>query len=328
MPTVQLSSLVHRVAEASAWLLPPTSRPAPVATPVLAVPDDVPAHAAARARLALTPTARERYDLLVERAASPGSVPVAVLGRALAASRSHAAVEGLAAAWRRSEEGRRAATEPLTLARAGAQRSGVTCGPAALAMLATLGDPFLAWWLATGERIGPIPELAAAAPVVLDRLAEAGPATRASALHSVLHARLARGALGPFDWPARFGSPPWALARAARFLDVRYRAVAADDTDRAHQEDLVARVRDAVGRGVPVPLYSGGDTSRGVDAAVPRHVTLAVAASDAGLEVFDPAGGALRSVDWEALVTGSGTGRALGGWPHLCWVVLPRPSSY
>ncbi len=325
---LQLSSFAHRAAEASAWLLPPDRRPVPGEPPVLDLPDDVPAHAAARARLALTPAARERYDLLLERAAAPGSVPVPVLGRALTAGRSLAAVEGLAAAWVRSEAGRRAVTDPLTLAEAGAQRTGVTCGPATAAMLAALGDPFLAWWLATGERIGPVPELAAAPPVILERLAGADPRARFGALHGVLHSRLVRGALGPFDWPSRFGTPPWSLARAARFLDVRYRAVAADDTDRSHQEDLLERVRDAVGRGVPVPLYSGGDTSRGLDAAVPRHVTLAVTATDGGLEVFDPAGGALRSVTWEALVTGEGVGRALGGWPHLSWVVLPRPSSY
>lgn len=325
---LQLSSFAHRAAEAGAWLLPPDRRPVPGEQPVLDLPDDVPAHAAARARLALVPPARERYDLLLERAAAPGSVPGAVLGRALTAGRSLAAVEGLAAAWPRSEDGRRAATDPLTLAEVGAQRSGVTCGSAVVTMLAALGDPFLAWWVATGERVGPVPELAAAPPAVLHRLAVADQRARLGALHGVLHARLVRGALGPFDWPVRFGTPPWALARAARFLDVRYRAVAADDTDRAHQEDLLDRVRDAVGRGVPVPLFSGGDTSRGLDAAVPRHVTLAVAATDEGLEVFDPAGGALRTVTWDALVTGEGVGRALGGWPHLSWVVLPRPSSY
>lgn len=325
---LQLSSFAHRAAEASAWLLPPDRRPDRGQPPVLDLPQDVPAHAAARARLALTPPARERYDVLVQRAAASGEVPEPVLARALTAGRSLAAVERLVSAWPRSEEGRRAATDPLTLAAAGAQRTERTCGPAVAVMLAALGDPALAWWLATGVRIGPVAELTAAPPAILDRLADADVRARFAALHGVTHARLVRGALGPLDWPARFGTPPWALAREARYLDIRFRAVAGDDTDRAHQEDLVERVRDAVGRGVPVPLYSGGDSSRGLDAALPRHVTLAVAATDEGLEVFDPAGGALRPVRRDALVTGEGVGPALGGWPHLSWVVLPRPSSY
>lgn len=324
---LQLTSVLHRLrctttqlaAQATVLLAPGAAR-----RPALDLPDDVPRHAAARARLALPPPVRERFDLLVGR----GEVPAEVLGRALVAGRTLAAVEGLAAAWPRSAAGRAAVSDPVaSLGAAGTQRSGVTCGPASLTMLAAAGDPFLAWWLATGERVGPVPELTDAGAEALDRLGAVGADARFAALHRVVHVRATRGALGGLDWPRAWGTPPWALARAARFGDVRYRAVVADDTDPAHQESLLVLVRDAVGRGVPVPLYSGGDTSQGVAAAVPRHVTLAVRADDAALDVYDPASGRTHAVAWEALATGD-AGRALGGWPHLVWVVLPRESSY
>ena len=143
----------------------------------------------------------------------------------------------------------------------------------------------------------------------------------------MLHRRATRGALGVLDWPRGLGTPPWALARTARYLDVRYRAVVADDTDPTHQDDLVARVVDAVGRGVPVPLYSGGDLTRGPAAAVPRHVALAVGGDATALDVYDPATGRVGAVAATALATGD-LGVALGGWDHLVWVVLPRESSY
>ncbi len=72
-------------------------------------------------------------------------------------------------------------------------------------------------------------------------------------------------------------------------------------------------------RGVPVPLYAGGDTSSGWLTALPRHVVLATGTTPDGLEVFEPSSGALL----ELADAGSGPRAALGGWSHLVWAVLP-----
>ncbi|HMO10560.1 MAG TPA: hypothetical protein PKB06_03445, partial [Actinotalea sp.] len=127
-------------------------------------------------------------------------------------------------------------------------------------------------------------------------------------------------AVGPFPWPSSLGTPPWGAARAARYPGVRYRAVMLDDSDAAHLGGVLAEMARWVGDGVPVPLYAGGDSTGGWQAAMPRHVVLAVAAHERGLEVFEPSVGRLLPLAFD----GTGPRPALGGWSHLAWAVLPR----
>lgn len=206
------------------------------------------------------------------------------------------------------------------------------CGPTALLMLAATGDPALATWLETGE----LPAGHRPPEVPADAVDEADTARRLRAAQDHVQAAVTHRALGPLPWPRSLGTPPWAAARLARFPGVRYRSVAVDDSapQAAH---VLAGVHAATMAGVPVPLYTGGDLRQGLAAAVPRHVVLAVpppadtphrgrdAAGARVLHLFDPATGVVRQVRAADLLARTEPHRALGGWTHVCWALLPEP---
>ncbi len=247
--------------------------------------------------------------------------------RALAATGEPRAADALAHAWDELTAAERAAVlHPVTaLGRDARQATGRTCGPAVLTMLAAQGDPHLALWLASGRLVSPVrpPELVGAPDEVLSRLRGLPARARFAVLHRVVHHRATVRAVGGLAWPRALGTPPWALARSARYLGVRFGHTVVDDTDPRGLEAVLARVAAAIGAGIPVPLLTGGDTARGWSTAVPRHVVLAVGARDGGLDVWEPARGAVVRADAEAL-RGGRAHPAFGGWQHLTWVVLPR----
>jgi hypothetical protein len=215
------------------------------------------------------------------------------------------------------------AVRPLTVGGAPARQvDGTTCGSAVLALLAAAGDPVLALWLQTGSRAG--------APVADDDGSRAGAGAPASAavrwqrLQQVVKRRTSRRALGPFPWPAALGTPPWGAARTARYAGVRYAHRMADGA--GGRAVLEAAVR-AAAAGIPVPLFTGGDLSGGLAAAVPRHVVLLTAADAAGRRwVYEPSSGTVHRLDGDRLGGGAvqtAVRRALGGWPHVVWALLP-----
>lgn len=209
----------------------------------------------------------------------------------------------------------------------GRQSDSTTCGSAVLVMLAATGDPVLARWLATGRLPdGPVPPELADAP--LERYAalrDAPAAERFAVLQRAVKRRTCRGALLGLPWPEALGTPPWAAARVARFPGVRYGHRPVDDTDPAHVAAVVTAVAAALARGVPVPLYSGGDTSGGMAHAVPRHVVLAAGVREDRWVVWEPGSGAVTAVHPAVLLAGDRPQRALGGWSHVVWVLLPHP---
>lgn len=210
------------------------------------------------------------------------------------------------------------------LTAAARQRDGRSCGSAVLTVLLALGDPALRTWIVdgTGPR-GPVPEVLRFAPA--DRLAALGAASvaeRVAALQRVLTRRLTARAIGGLPWPVGLGAPPWTLAHAASHPGVRYRHLPVDDTDRGHLAQVLDRVEVAAECAVPVPLYTGGDLRSGPAAAVPRHVILVIGWSEAGLHVWEPSAGRTFVVARTVLAAGQ-PHRALGGWPHLTWAVLP-----
>jgi hypothetical protein len=111
-------------------------------------------------------------------------------------------------------------------------------------------------------------------------------------------------------WPRALGTPPWAVARAmGEFSHVRY------DTTLVpfhHRGRLFDRLADAVADR-PAPFYVGD--------WIPRHVVLAVAPTDGGVEVYNPAHGTLAEMtraDFEA-----GRLTTFGRWARPWFVVLP-----
>jgi len=201
-----------------------------------------------------------------------------------------------------------------------------TCGSAVLAMLGLAGDPRAAL-----------------------RLASEDPAGRFVRLQHAIHAATNRRGLVVAGWPRTYGTPPWGAARFASYGGVRYTHRVAGS--RALLEAAVASAR----AGIPVPLYTGGDVTVGWDSAVPRHVVLLTLADGEGSEgsavLYEPSGAGLHTVPVAALLDpppvpsgGSETSQstadrtaarvrkaltaALGGWPHIAWVLLPERAGH
>jgi len=249
--------------------------------------------------------------------------------RTLAATGSVAAAEETTQAWTALAADAQAAVLDLagTMASAARQTDATTCGSAVLTVLAATGDPSLALWLVTG-RLGSVrpPELVGAPPGALALLAIAPAERRFGAVQRVLKRRSTATALFGLPWPAALGTPPWGAARVARFPGVTFHHQPVDDTDRIHLMRVLDAVEQALAAGVPVPLYSGGDSSGGWATATPRHVVLAVGRGPGGLRVFEPGHGRLHTVSRRALAAGDTPQPGLGGWPHLAWVLLPYPA--
>ena len=209
------------------------------------------------------------------------------------------------------------------LEEAGRQHDGSSCGAAVLAMVAALGDPALENWLITGSVGAPRPpELRDATPGQLEVLAGLPIERRVVVLQRVLKRRATSIAGAGMPWPGALGTPPWGLARTARFPGVTYRQHPVDDDDASHLRQVLDRIDAASSRGIPVPLYTGGDTTRGLAAAVPRHVVLVVGSAPGGLRIWEPGEGRTHTVSRAGLNRREPL-RALGRWSRVVWVVLP-----
>lgn len=186
------------------------------------------------------------------------------------------------------------------------QVDGTTCGAAVLLMLRASGDETLAAELDAN-------------PGMID------------SYQREIHADVCRGALGPLSWPRAYGSPPWSLAREARYPGVDYEARAVDDASE-HGRAILNAVWHANRHGIPVPLYTGGNLREGLSRAVPRHVVLAVPpaepVSEASLLIYEPSSGLLHEVPLTDLFARTGPHPALGGWTHIVWAILPRPKAH
>lgn len=211
----------------------------------------------------------------------------------------------------------RARVRPLEVGGSPArQTDATTCGSAVLALLAAAGDPVLALWLATGLAPGETAPVPAPRP---------DGAARFRVLQQEVKRRTNRAALGPLPWPAALGTPPWGAARTARYADVRYveRVVVGAGSELVVRSALVAAAR-----GVPVPLFTGGDLALGVATAVPRHVVLLTDADPQArrCRVYEPSSATVHDLDAAHLLDGArspAVRHALGGWPHVCWALLP-----
>lgn len=178
------------------------------------------------------------------------------------------------------------------------QVDGTTCGSAALVVTAAAWDPALARRLAL--------------PGAFDRAQTA--VKRASTRH----------ALAGLRWPGALGTPPWAAAHVARSGDLRLTHRLVVDSRPAQSGPLLDLAVAWARAGVPVPLYTGGDTRTGIATAVPRHVVVLTSPDGNALEVYEPGSGRLHPIGEAELRTGGVRRPAYGGWSHVTWVLLPR----
>lgn len=209
------------------------------------------------------------------------------------------------------------------------QIDNLTCGAAALAMLAAAGDPAVALWVVTGANPlnrDIISRRTRSALEAAGRADTASPGQRFAALqHSIRWRTIHRRSLS--TWPRRWGTPPWGAARAAEFGKVRYASRMIDDLDSSNLRRVMSAALSAVQCGVPVPLYTGGDSRDGYQAAVPRHVVLLHAPSEQQLATYEPSSARIIEVEAAALAHGGTAQEAYGGWSHLTWALIPDQQS-
>ena len=319
MPGLQLTGLVHR-----AMRLVGATGTVPAVDQQAREPRRLADEVADRVQSRLAAADRRAWDDLLDGRPDER----AVLRRQLAATGSVRAAAELAEHWDSWTQAQRAAVaDPVAGSGTDARQTDqTTCGSASLVLLAAAGDPGLAGWLAAGTvpRHGLPPELGAADPAVLAALAQAPVAARHGALQRVVQHRSTARALLGLPWPRSLGTPPWGAAREARFLDRSFGHRLVDDTAQAALGLVLGEVARVVDAGVPVPLYAGGDSARGWSTALPPHVVLVVGRSDDTFRLWEPSAGAVVEVTRSALARGGVPLRALGGWSHVMWVVLPR----
>lgn len=201
-----------------------------------------------------------------------------------------------------------------------------TCGAAVMSMLAMVTDPFVALWVATGQT--PADHLP---PEVLRSEVLHLPAhtvgERWNSLQRATHIATTQGALGPLPWPRALGTPPWRVDNVARCAGVRLRGFVINDNQPSDLAAALAHSAAALRDGIPVPMYTGGDTGGGFDKAIPRHVVLLVGRDGDELRIYEPGSGAVHAVPVAQLSQPHARLKALGNWNRVVWFVLPTPRS-
>ncbi len=292
--------------------------------------DDIFTRATARALDRASQADRKALEVAFEEIGPDAQV----LRRAIATGAHVAAVASFAGAWDTLDETERAAVRqpvgkvgagPVTLAGVPARQvDGTTCGPASLSMMLMMGDPFVALWVLTGRHVGGyVPLEPLVTEVLTKEIRTVGERWRS--LQKELHREATRWALGPFPWPRSLGTPPWRIDNTIRFAGVRFQGRIIDDRDPAEITGLIAHASAALADGIPVPLYSGGDSRAGLQAVIPRHVVLLVGRDAEGFLVYEPGAGKVIPLPDSRLHTPHAGGHAaLGNWSRVTWAVLPK----
>jgi hypothetical protein len=256
-----------------------------------------------------------------------------VIDRALASQAPVGAILALAHQWPSLTQAERTiATSPLPLADEGPvafdgvpgrQVDATTCGAASMAVMLMMGDPFVGLWVASGRRLGGYlpPEIRRIPPQArLDTVER-----RWGALQKSIHIQtIRRGLLLLLPWPERLGTPPWRVNNSTRFAGVGFHGAVVDDTDDADVDALISHASAALRDGIPVPIYASGDSARGIDTVIPRHVVLLVRRLAEGFVAYEPGSARLYAITDDQIREGGAGLRALGNWSHVAWMILPR----
>lgn len=202
------------------------------------------------------------------------------------------------------------ALDPLSQPRGALrQQSATTCGSASLVVARMLTDPVYALLLLdgfdarTGEVVG----------------GDVG--RRFAGQEQQVKGRTngIRGATGrlALPWPHRLGTPPWGAREEmdawAGVAGTRHRVLRIDSDSAESRMAAWRLVVAAVQGGHPCPVYVG-------DAAVPRHVVLALGTSGDSLTIYEPSAGGPATVARSDLVDGRVD---IAGWNRPWAVVIP-----
>jgi len=257
----------------------------------------------------------------------------AVMDRAVASGAPARALLALARQWPSLTPTERAiAASPLPDADEGPvaldgvparQVDSTTCGAASMAIMLMMGDPFVGAWVASGRRLGGYvpPEVRSIPPQARLDTVE----LRWGALQKAIHREtVRRGFLLLLPWPERLGTPPWRVNNSTRFAGIGFRGAVVDDTDDADVSALISHASAALRDGIPVPIYASGDSAKGIDTVIPRHVVLLVRRLADGFVAYEPGSARLYPITDDQIRQGGAGLSALGNWSHVAWMILPR----
>lgn len=292
--------------------------------------DDVFTRATARALERASAADRKALDVAFEEMGADAPV----LRRAVATGAHVAAVASFAGAWSTLDEKERATVRhpvgnrgagPVSFVNVPAKQvDGTTCGPASLGMMLMMGDPFVALWVLTGRHVGGYVPLEPLVTEVLTKEVRTV-SERWRSLQREIHREATRWALGPFPWPRALGTPPWRIDNSIRFAGVRFQGRMIDDRNPLEVNGLIAHASAALADGIPVPLYTGGDSAQGLQAVIPRHVVLVVGRDGDDLLVYEPGAGRVIPMPVARLrASQAGPHPALGHWSRVTWAVVPK----
>lgn len=255
-------------------------------------------------------------------------------------------------------------TEPATCL--AVQQDPTSCGPAAAAVALSMVNLDVARWLSgQTEQFPPRLETALVHPGapagpagVQGRFSQLQSALKTISNRRGLWPFTWPNAAGTPPWGA---ARVMSQGTGVRYID---RMIV--NTSMRQRTQALTAAATAVDRGFPVLLYTGGDTKMGWSAAVPRHVVVlhrgeapepemvpeptdldldleakltAMAQQikeklkaanpqvfDPELVIYEPGTGTNTAVTLSQLVENEVPAHALGGWPHLVWMVLPVAS--
>lgn len=199
------------------------------------------------------------------------------------------------------------------------QYNNKTCGSTTLITLAAQSDPFLAYWLQTGEFLdGHVPDYLRG----LDLADAAGLDTedRMTFLQQAVQDRANDLFPGPIDYPNVAGTAPGGAVAESDRTGTDYHidwtnALGGDSGRGAALTEAAAAAND----GTPVPLLVGPS-----DNTIPQHYVLIIGFHDGDYEIYDPSTGETNSVEEDIMLNGSDepvTGFA--NWNQIYAVVNP-----
>ncbi len=278
---------------------------------------------------AMSAADRKAYEAAFDEFAGDADI----LYRAFASGAPLSAVATLSAKWGTLPEATRSLVRdpvgrvsdgPVAFGRVKAiQVDQTTCGAAVMGLMAMMTDPFVALWVASGQHAGDYrpPEVLR---IESERMATGTVEQRWKSLQRSNHLASTRHALWVVSWPRAWGTPPWRIDDVVRCAGVKFDSVTIDPGNEVDTRAILTHVSAALADGIPVPLFTSGDSARGLSTVIPRHVVLAVARTADGLRLYEPSRGALYSVTEQQLATPGAALPALGHWNRLAVAVVPR----
>jgi hypothetical protein len=176
------------------------------------------------------------------------------------------------------------------------------CGSTTLIALAAQSDPFLAYWLQTGEL------LAGHKPAYIDGgidLSKAGD-TAADRIDFLQHQ--VQNSANPAWYNHRIGTYPWGANTEANRTGVEYQLNWSGNESK--NTELVTAAAESANHGTPIPILVGS-----MDGLLPNHYVLITGYHDDAFTVYDPGSGKSSSVSYDVMLHGSDDSQAgFGGW--------------